>query len=57
MKSSSCSCLNREYFGNTPAGRGIAERMRFIGTGAIELDDPPVRLEVEAIYAATDIAR
>ena len=31
-------------------------RERFIGVGAIELDDPPVRLEVEAIYAGTDIA-
>jgi hypothetical protein len=31
--------------------------MRFVGAGAIELDDPPVRLEVEAVYAATDVAR
>jgi Uma2 family endonuclease len=31
-------------------------RERFISAGAIELDDPPVRLEIEAIYAATDIA-
>jgi Uma2 family endonuclease len=31
-------------------------RERFVSSGAIELDDPPVRLEVDAIYAATDIA-
>jgi Uma2 family endonuclease len=31
-------------------------RERFISAGVIELDDPPVRLEVEAIYAGTDIA-
>jgi hypothetical protein len=31
-------------------------RERFIGAGVIELDDPLVRLEVEAIYAGTDIA-
>jgi Uma2 family endonuclease len=31
-------------------------RERFISAGVIKLDDPPVRLEVEAIYAATDIA-
>ena len=31
-------------------------RERFIGAGAIELDDPPLRLEIEAIYAGTDIA-
>jgi Uma2 family endonuclease len=31
-------------------------RERFISASAIELDDPPVHLEIEAIYAATDIA-
>jgi hypothetical protein len=31
-------------------------RERFVSTGTIELDDPPVRLEIEAIYAGTDIA-
>ena len=31
-------------------------RERFVSAGAIELDDPPVQLEVEAIYAGTDIA-
>lgn len=31
-------------------------RERFVSAGAIELDDPPVRLEVEANYAGTDIA-
>jgi Uma2 family endonuclease len=31
-------------------------RERFISAGAIELDDPSVRIEVEAIYAGADIA-
>jgi Uma2 family endonuclease len=31
-------------------------RELFIGAGAIEQDDPPVHLEIEAIYAATDLA-
>jgi hypothetical protein len=31
-------------------------RERFVSAGAIELDDPPLRLEVEAIYAGTEIA-
>ena len=31
-------------------------RERFVSAGTIELDDPPVRLEIDAIYAATDIA-
>ena len=33
-------------------------RERFAGAGeAIELDDPPAVLEVEALYASTDITR
>jgi Uma2 family endonuclease len=31
-------------------------RERFIGAGALELDDPPLRLEVDAIYAGTELA-
>ena len=31
-------------------------RTRFVTAGAVELDDPPAVLEVEALYAATDIA-
>jgi Uma2 family endonuclease len=31
-------------------------RERFVSAGAIELDDPPLRLEVEAIYAGSEIA-
>jgi Uma2 family endonuclease len=31
-------------------------RERFVSSGAIELDDPPVRLEVDVIYEGTDIA-
>ena len=31
-------------------------RERFVSAGTIELDDPPVRLDIDAIYAATDIA-
>ena len=29
---------------------------RFVAEGAIELDDPPVRLELDDLYAETDIA-
>lgn len=31
-------------------------RERFVSAGAIELDEPAVRLEVDALYAETDIA-
>jgi Uma2 family endonuclease len=31
-------------------------RERFLGTGALELDEPPVRLEIADLYAATDLA-
>jgi Uma2 family endonuclease len=31
-------------------------RERFLSAGALELDDPPVRLELDALYAATDLA-
>jgi hypothetical protein len=31
-------------------------RERFISAGVIALNEPPVRLEVDAIYAGTDIA-
>ena len=31
-------------------------RARFISAGVIELDEPAVRLEVEAIYAGTELA-
>jgi Uma2 family endonuclease len=31
-------------------------RERFVSEGAIELDDPPLRLEVTALYAATELA-
>ena len=31
-------------------------RERFVSEGTVELDDPPVRLEIAALYAATDIA-
>jgi hypothetical protein len=31
-------------------------RERFVGTGMVELDDPPVRIEVEIIYATIEIA-
>jgi Uma2 family endonuclease len=29
---------------------------RFVTDGAIELDDPPLRLEIDALYALTDMA-
>jgi Uma2 family endonuclease len=31
-------------------------RERFVSAGALELDDPPLRLELDALYAATDLA-
>jgi Uma2 family endonuclease len=31
-------------------------RERFVSEGAIELDDPPLRLEITALYAATEVA-
>jgi hypothetical protein len=31
-------------------------RERFVSAGTIELADPPLRLDIDAIYAATDIA-
>ena len=31
-------------------------RERFGSEGAIELDDPPLRVEVAALYAATELA-
>jgi Uma2 family endonuclease len=31
-------------------------RVRFVSEGTIELDDPPLRIEVEALYAATEVA-
>jgi Uma2 family endonuclease len=30
-------------------------RERFVSSGALELDDPPVRLEIDAVYAGTDL--
>jgi hypothetical protein len=29
---------------------------RFVTMGAIKLDDPPLRLEIDALYALTDVA-
>ena len=31
-------------------------RERFSSAGVLELDEPPVRLEIDALYAATDLA-
>jgi Uma2 family endonuclease len=31
-------------------------RERFVSEGAIELDEPPLRMEVAALYAATEVA-
>jgi hypothetical protein len=31
-------------------------RERFVSAGALELEDPPLRLEVDALYAATEVA-
>jgi hypothetical protein len=35
---------------------GDVWRERFVSGATVELDDPPVRLELEALYAATDLA-
>jgi Uma2 family endonuclease len=35
---------------------GDVWRERFLSAGALELDDPPLRLELDAAYAATDLA-
>jgi len=37
-------------------GQASLRRERFVGPGTVELDDPPVEPEVDALYAATDIA-
>ena len=31
-------------------------RERFVSEGSVDLDDPPLRLEVDALYGATDLA-
>ena len=31
-------------------------RERFVSDGSVELDEPPLRLEVDVLYAATDLA-
>jgi Uma2 family endonuclease len=31
-------------------------RERFVSEGAVELDDPPLRIEVEALYVGTEVA-
>ena len=31
-------------------------RERFVASGVLELDDPPVRLELDGLYAKTDVA-
>jgi Uma2 family endonuclease len=31
-------------------------RERFVSAGTVELDEPPVRLEIDVLYAATDLA-
>jgi Uma2 family endonuclease len=31
-------------------------RERFVSTGALELDEPPLRLEIDALYAGTGLA-
>jgi Uma2 family endonuclease len=41
---------------NVHSRAGDLWRERFLSAGVIELDDPPVRLEIDALYAATDLA-
>jgi Uma2 family endonuclease len=41
---------------NVHSRAGDLWRERFLEAGIVELDDPPVRLAVDDLYAATDIA-
>ena len=41
---------------NVHSRAGDLWRERFLSAGTIELDDPPVRLAIDELYAATDIA-
>jgi len=41
---------------NVHSRAGDLWRERFLSAGVVELDDPPVRLEIDALYAATEIA-
>jgi Uma2 family endonuclease len=41
---------------NLHSRAGDLWRERFLSAGVIELDDPRVRLEIDALYAATEIA-
>jgi Uma2 family endonuclease len=41
---------------NVHSRAGDLWRERFVSAGAVELDDPSVRLEIDMIYAATDLA-
>jgi Uma2 family endonuclease len=41
---------------NLHSRAGDLWRERFLSAGMIELDDPPVRLAIDDLYAATDIA-
>src|ERR671918_907243 len=41
---------------NVHSRAGDLWRERFLETGVVELDDPPIRLAIDDLYAATDIA-
>jgi Uma2 family endonuclease len=41
---------------NVHSRAGDLWRERFLSAGIVDLDDPPVRLAIEDLYAATDIA-
>jgi Uma2 family endonuclease len=41
---------------NVHSRAGDLWRERFLDAGVVELDDPPVRLAIDDVYAATDIA-
>jgi hypothetical protein len=40
----------------THSRAGDIGRERFVSDGSVELDEPPVRPEVDALYTATDLA-
>jgi hypothetical protein len=41
---------------NVHSRAGDLWRERFLSVGMIDLDDPPVRLAIDDLYGATDIA-
>ena len=45
-----------QHLVNVHSRAGDLWRERFLSAGVVELDDPPVRLAIDDLYAATDLA-